>query len=348
MTMKVTIEYDSVWRNSFLNGSNNEPIPKGERGFIGSMASLKKKENRLSRTITIDTVMGVLNRLIGDQRKLYQSRLDENYYFKALESQLTEAHFTDETVETQELIFIRNLSGSRDKNAFTGLVKSDHKGFTSPYSHTLWSLPFMSVDEVIDFIISGQFITPETAPETLDPLIVADRLDEISSLKGEDLSPRWQQAIDVLSLRFPDVDYRLTAANKFRPAAFYFSAMYLLVDRLIQAHDMSAVLSKRGLIAGISKRSFTYGDFMSNYVTGERKTVYGNPYLMVDRVKGEGTVIKKMTTASGVLTLNLPLDTQQANELKTLIDNAGVGAFRLGKKGLAYVSEIEISGSPAH
>ena len=69
--MKITIEYESSWRNSFLDGNNNEPLPKKGRDFVGSMTSLKKEGNFLVREITLDTVMGILNRLIGDQRKLY-------------------------------------------------------------------------------------------------------------------------------------------------------------------------------------------------------------------------------------------------------------------------------------
>ena len=64
--MKITIEYDSSWRNSFLDGSNGEPLPKKGRKFVGSMTSLQKPENFMPRDISLDTVMGLLNRLIGD------------------------------------------------------------------------------------------------------------------------------------------------------------------------------------------------------------------------------------------------------------------------------------------
>ena len=76
--MKIEIKYKSSWRNSFLDGSNNEPLPKGGRKFVASMTNLKKEGNYICRNITHDTVMGVLNRLIGDQRKLYQSRSQDS------------------------------------------------------------------------------------------------------------------------------------------------------------------------------------------------------------------------------------------------------------------------------
>ncbi len=73
--MKITIEYEASWRNSFLDGSNNELLPQKGRKYIASIKAIDDKpENFIRRDITKDTVMGVLNRLIGDQRKLYQAR----------------------------------------------------------------------------------------------------------------------------------------------------------------------------------------------------------------------------------------------------------------------------------
>ena len=63
--MKIVIDYESSWRNSFLDGSNNEPLPKKGRNYIASMTELQKEENFISRQITKDTELGVLIRLIG-------------------------------------------------------------------------------------------------------------------------------------------------------------------------------------------------------------------------------------------------------------------------------------------
>jgi hypothetical protein len=112
--MRITIKYEASWRNSFLDGSNNEPLPKGGRGFIGSMTTLKADGNFIRRTITKDTVMGILNRLIGDQRKLYQARQSENYYFKDIEAVLNEADIVDSSkISNAEIVYIRNISGNR-------------------------------------------------------------------------------------------------------------------------------------------------------------------------------------------------------------------------------------------
>ncbi len=128
--MKITIEYESSWRNSFLDGSNNEPLPKKGRKFISSMTELKKAENYISRSVTKDTVMGILNRLIGEQAKLYQARQRENYYFTEIESLLQESDIVDEPHITNEVVYIRNMLGSDDQNSFSGMIKDNDPVFS--------------------------------------------------------------------------------------------------------------------------------------------------------------------------------------------------------------------------
>lgn len=174
------------------------------------------------------------------------------------------------------------------------------------------------------------------------------RFNEINRFKAEKLTEdnlEWKAAIDELSARFPDIKYSLTKADAFRPVAFYASAMYLLLDQLAQAHDVTSALSPRGGLSGISKRSFSQGDFIQFFATGSKKIAYGNPYLIEKKTKGvRGIDHKKLTTASGTVTVTLPLNTKASYELKERIDNAGVSAFPLGKKGLAYVRDITIDG----
>ena len=106
--MQIIIEYESSWRNSFLDGNNNEALPKKGRKFIGSMTSLKQAENFIQREITLDTVMGILNRLIGDQRKLYQARNQPAYYFSDIEPLVS---FEDKkVVSNNEIMYIRNMT----------------------------------------------------------------------------------------------------------------------------------------------------------------------------------------------------------------------------------------------
>ena len=175
--MKIIIEYDSCWRNSFLGGSNNEPVPKERRAFLGSMTNLKKEGNFKYRETTLDTVMGVLNRLIGDQRKLYQARNklhEQSYYFENLEGKVS---FTDKAEKTNEITFIRNMNRSFDQNSFTGMIKTTAPVFSSNYSKAFWGVLGLTAQELCDFVINEKFINSEIE---LDPISIVSRLEVLN------------------------------------------------------------------------------------------------------------------------------------------------------------------------
>lgn len=320
-----------------LDGSNNEPVPKKGRKFVGSMTSLKKEENRMYRGVSQNTIEGILSLLIGDRRKLYQAKCDPEYFFNDMQLE-----FTDETTETEELVYVRNLTGNYDQNSYCGLLNDMHPIFTSTYSASLWSILFMDIDEVLAFINTGIYMQPSSAPSTFDPLMIAERFDELNKLKDHVPAeiPEWVSAISALSAYFPDVEYSLTSGGKFRPVAFYCSAMYLMIDKLSQAHDLSSVLTKQGFLSGISKRSFSRSDFFSPFSNGKR-LAHGNPYMSVQRIKGIGEQVNKMITACGTLTVRINGPKEKIIALPKMIENAGIGCFRVGKKGLAYVASID-------
>jgi hypothetical protein len=340
--MKITIEYEASWRNSFLDGSNNEPLPKGGRNFIGSIKALndKKANNYIERTISKNTVMGILNRLIGDQRKLYQSRQEPNYYFSDIEEVLQDNHIVDNPLVTNEMAYIRNVSGSTDQNAFTGLIRANDPAFKSPFSSELWGVLWLSLEDVVDYILDKSIET--TTSVSLDPITVIERLETLNGEKPINIEGKTQDALERLKAIFSDVDYKPTAKGQLTPINLYTSALYLRLDKLKQTLDLSTILTDRGGLSGISKRGFTKKDFMARYTTGAKKLVWGNPYIKDDFSQGIGKTKKILTKASGTLEITLDIPKEKAKELNQLIENAGVSAFYLGKKGLAYVSSIKI------
>ena len=176
--MKIIIEYESSWRNSFLDGNNNEPLPKSGRKFIGSMRSLKNTDNFIKRDITIDTVMGVLNRLIGDQRKLYQSRVEDGYFFKDIESLIT---FNDKPeFINNEMTYIRNITGSTDQNSYTGMIKVNDPMFLSDYSAEFWGVLALNLEELCKFITRPNIVNEKIQ---VDPLTIMTRLEELDKEK---------------------------------------------------------------------------------------------------------------------------------------------------------------------
>ena len=333
--MKIAIEYEASWRNSFLDGSNDEALPKKGRKFIGSITALKNSENYISRKVELNTVMGILNRLIGDQRKLYQAREDKKYYFRDMESVVS---FQDDVkVSSSELVYLRNMSGNTDQNSYTGMIKTDDKMFTSDYSKEFWGILTLDVGELMEFIVSGKEISECIE---LDPLVISDRFAQVSKIKALEENDKVLEVLNILEKNFEGTNYK-NNKGLVVPLNLYCSALYLQLERLSSQYDLSSALTKTGTITGISKRLFTKKDFMNRFTTGEKKKIFGNPYIAKTFVKGEGQVTSMLTKASGVLQINIDIERDEAKALKKLIENAGVSSFYLGKKGLAYVTNID-------
>lgn len=333
--MRILIEYESSWRNSFLDGTNNDKLPKGGRKFIASISELKKnKSNFIKRKITKDTVMGVMNRLIGDQRKLYQSRKDKNYYFQNIESTVS---FEDIPIITNEVTYIRNITGSNDQNSFTGMIKTNDVIFHSDYSSELWGVLALNFDDLLFFIIDNNKIE---ALIELDPIAICERFDGVKKIKPVENQDVCKEALEILNEHFPGTDY-LDKKGFIIPSTIYCSALYLQLKRLSKRFDITSAITKSGTISGISKRIFTKKDFMNRFTTGGYKKIWGNPYIRKEYIKGKGEVVHLMTKASGQLDININIDREKAKEIKALIENAGVSSFYLGKKGLAYVTDID-------
>lgn len=339
--MKIVIDYEASWRNSFLDGDNNEPIPKGGRDFIASMTSLKEAGNFKVKVVTLDTVMGVMNRLIGDQRKLYQARQKfaaSSYFFEGIEPLVT---FEDKPVMTEEVVFLRNMKGSTDQNGFTGMIKMDDPLFTSDYSSEFWGVLWLDLEALCKFILSvdGVINVKDLSCFSLDPLSICAVMDNMDKpVKSEGLVA---DAVLELSSHFKGIEY-LNKKGLALLGPMYCSALYLQQERLSSRFDTSSVLTRAGCISGISKKTFTKKDFMKKFTTGEAKKIFGNPYIKNELIKGQGSVRSMLGKASGQLEININVDRQKGEEIKELIENAGVSSFYLGKKGLAYVSNIRV------
>ena len=349
--MQIVIEYESSWRNSFLSGSNNKVLPKTGREFVASMTNLKKEENYIARKVTLDTVMGLLNRLIGDQRKLYQARASDAYYFKPIEPHVS---FEDDAKITNEVVYIRNMKGSTDQNAYTGMIISHDPMFEADYAPQFWGILALSFDQLCHFIVHGTL--PETsgkeevgihlpnpvAPASfMEPLAICDQFDLLATQKAVANVGLAQQAVQVLNTHFPNTDY-FNKKGEINPSCVYCSSLYLQLERLSGQFDMASAKAKSGTISGISKRSFTKKDFMHRFTTGGKKRIWGNPYVRKQRVKGIGEVVSTLQKARGKLYINLEIDKTQSIALKKMIECAGVSSFYLGKKGLAFVSKIRV------
>lgn len=243
-------------------------------------------------------------------------------------------------INDNEVTYIRNITGSTDQNAFTGIVKTQDPVFLSDYFAEFWGVLALNFDELCEFIV---YKTQISHTLELNPIAIISRLEVLNKEKSVADEGKVSEAMTVLHQHFPDTSY-LSNKGEIIPIMFYCSSLYLQLERLAErGFDMSSAKTKSGVISGISKRGFTKKDFMNRFTTGDKKKIWGNPYIRKERVKGVGEVTQFMTKASGQLEIDIDIDIDKdkAKELERMIENAGVSSFYLGKKGLAYVSHID-------
>ncbi len=170
--MKIYIEFDSSWQNSFLD---DKPISinSNTRKFNKS-----KPEGNLQR-ISKSTVLGVLYRLTGDQRSLHQIKQSDKHYFHDMEDEID--FELKKSSDYEELVMLINKSNHRvGEGKYIGVPRDDIDLFFSGNAPKLWSVLYLGVDEVMNFINTPSLITIEGSSMPRD---ILDRIAGIQDLK---------------------------------------------------------------------------------------------------------------------------------------------------------------------
>lgn len=423
--MRILIEYDSCWHMSFLGDDDKKPINKvrpktnipNNNGYMKKFVATAKTQGQKESHTSDSTILGVLCRLIGDQRKLYQARNSDDFYFSDIEEKIYFSHMHTETVT--ELVYLTNKSDDRcGQGSWLGVLADENPWFDSPWAPHFWSILFLNRNELLEFILSEKpFLSKNVKQDNSKPTRLLSRLDKITDIKCdvglpwfsferlkikrekieknikveqdkqlsyqdklEKNSPKTDKqrlthknkldkfkknleglnnqlknvgtfeecsssennlnmAISLITQIYPNNEY--WKDGKLYPYRLYAAALYLQARRLIASGaDLKFMFNKKNelQVQGFSQRGFNGVRDWLNSMTGSRKKAVGTPCN-----------IKKQ---SGRLEIELRLDPQsqglyfngmsRAEEIKTLIENAGVSAFYLGKKGLAYVSKIRV------
>lgn len=145
--MEIMINYHSSWRVSVLEEETKSNRTK--RKFKAS----SKSSNDLSAKLTLSTILGLLSRLIGDQRKLHQAQNSKNYFFKGLEELITFAEVSDKTVVNDETVMLINKSEKKPgQKSFIGVVDENTSQFFSEYAYWFWSILDKDFNELLDII----------------------------------------------------------------------------------------------------------------------------------------------------------------------------------------------------
>lgn len=436
--MKITLEFDSCWQTSFLDDdekksfdlkSNVVSYSKGdfkgslkknyhafdgyEQKFVATSGTRGEKSTPISK----NTILGVLCRLIGDQRPLWKAKQSSNFYFSDIEDKILNPVIERNKQETNELVYLTNKSDDRcGQNGYIGVLDNDNPWFFSTESMLLWSVLYLNKHQLIEFILSKESCMAVISGDLCKPTKLIRRVDVISDLKLEegaviktkDRQRKDQQSIvdkklkhlsdykDKITIKPPitvgqkakseeklaglveefqqanscldELVYRsetefelalnkavIYLSSKFPnkkklgeeyckdgvvyPMSLYAAALYLQAERLmVNGVNLPFMdTSKPEIqIQGFSKSGFNSVRDWLNKMAGGRKKAVGTP-CYIQKQSGKLEIeIKLIDEDKG---REFP-ELTRYQEIKLLIENAGVSSFYLGKKGLAYVTDI--------
>ena len=360
--MVVHIKFDSIWQNSFLKDDDMQ-----KRKFI---ATSKARGQDLFRPITENTILGVLSRLIGDQRPLKLARESGDFYFDDIATKIS--HQMKLLHENTENAMLINKSENRPpQGTFIGVVSEDTELFFSPTASLLWSVIYLGIDDVLSFILGNNYFNHKGDSQ---PLSIIKRMDEISKmitlkLKENELQEinekiqkeqekkkvnsdlledfesqikniesknmqvhhqNVEHGLSTLKSKFPDV--KSFENNEISAINLYVAALYIQAERMVSAGlDVSYCQKNESeiFIHGFAKASLNFNgirDFLNKFAGNKKKT---------------SKTPVEINKASGQLEIIIDISREKARELEQMIENAGVSSFYLGKKGLAYVTNID-------
>lgn len=436
--MKITLEFDSCWQTSFLGddekksfdlNNNVASYSKGdfkgspkknyhafdgyEQKFVATSGTRGEKSAHISK----NTILGILCRLIGDQRPLWKAKQSSNYYFSDIEDKIFDPIIKQNQQEINELVYLTNKSDNRcTKDGYIGVLENDNPWFFSAECMLLWAVLYLNKNQLLDFILSKEACKAVISGDLCKPTELIKRVGMISDLKSEvgaviktkeRLQKEQQLVVDKKSKDLNNYEDKITkkppatarqieksneklaglrdeyqeakscldkldnrsetefelALNKavmylsskfpnpkkmgkeyckdgvVYPMSLYAAALYLQAERLVlNGVNLPFIDTSKSeiQIQGFSKAGFNGVRDWLNKMAGGRKKAVGTP-CYIQKHSGKLEIeIKLIGEDKG---REFP-ELTRYQEINQLIESAGVSSFYLGKKGLAYVTDI--------
>lgn len=340
--MKIKIKYDSSWGSSFHDKPyEEEKTKKGSKWSSGKFIGSSKGKDyfkQIKKDITKDTVLGILYRLLGDPRQLSQIKKESNPFFNP-----EKISFEDNFRETDSVVSLLNTNGDGDTLRTPQSPEKDPRFLGSLFSE-IWSPAFLTdPDDILKIFVSQNGYVDKTLPiktrlELVDFIIPADAVGD--SLKKRDKKhPLISEVTD------------LKAIKKYRAIVSNFGNIKKSIDDLkITYQDLKIILihlNYQNVLVnhpdlpkkivgfyynGIDKRSFCEDILLDSCPSRWTR------WLEEEGKKSKDTF--SLRVKDGELTIHI--DTPDGENIKEMIEDAGVHTFIVGKKGLGYISKIEV------
>lgn len=351
--MQIHIRYESKYSlgtvekgvNILLSSESLKPDNSEHKNFLSSEKNYFENMQELNKVyknfkyvpVTLDTILGILCRLVGDVRRLDEIKLLSKHPILDIKDSIT---FEDINRYYQNELISLHTPLKESKNGAGGVII-----FNSPliskndFSERLLSVfNYKTHSELANYILKLL---------NKDPDIRNDRYKKDISLSNimHELCIGEKR-----SLKFKDEFSKILNA---RINNLYGLLLYKKIEYFKYFNDYNQeiddLLTEQKKIPGISETSgyFTKKDFYGAYQK-EKKVNWILPYsitvtkpLFKKDEKMNFNAKVGVTKEGGDLFININTTEEKEQIIKNLIEEAGVNTFYLGKKGLAYVVKIK-------
>jgi len=358
--MIIDITYEGKWSNSFLD----DPKPRNEKGetpprnYIATTSTLKSDPDAYRfRDITLNTIYGVLYRLVGARKALDLMLEEDTSLIKTIISEGRISFRHTPTSITKEIVYLRNAKNEPAQAEYAGvpdvsfLADEDLSSIFEVADYTQEELVrFISRQERPDRELEGAvkcLFDLNFALSTSKDRMVAD--SPYRPVTTDEKKKKAKLKKYIISYADPDILEGISSAyeeitnTRLEPKSnILIAAVNLATIEYVQKNPdtglkkmlQNALPVFKG--CGKNAKAFTVRDFLTP-TTGYKKIQFGNPYR-VEGINGKPDIW--LTKMDGNVEIKIDCTMEEARELDKMIDYAGVGPFYIGKKGLAYITKI--------
>lgn len=387
--MKIYIKYNDSWRISNLIATQ-EAFHNKIRPCVADLESANSENKKFNlqeietypkkEKITLNTIWGILYRLVGDVRPLYMIKV-KDHYLNFISNENIDFYVENES-ETSECLTFQNIGNRYNKNlgyynqlnpnSWKGEIIDNNKIFREKDLYQVLLFPFTCTPtELYELIVNNKYCA-NTILKIRGRLSILSLYDKIKQIKAENLFSNDPDEDLLLrknilkSLKekinraqifstdrvLGDVEYEEKDLKNY--SCFVLGAVYLSFLHLCEKYKITknknqstketiwecdkfgvVQTNKQSWNKGLSPRgTLTFKDLVG--VMSEK--VNTSIYPIDENIREKKT---KVEVSNGTLVIDLKIDEENSQNLMTAIEEANIGIFRVGKKGTAYIEEIE-------
>lgn len=330
--LSILIKYSGAWHGRFLDGELSRAYNNVNR------KSFKKgtKDKRLPfyADISLNTIIGIIYRLSGEQRRLWRILEDRNYLGLSGDTVEFEVY---NRIDSYESVALRSIDNAQDPSGFAGMQKKEMNPIflNSEYYQILCYPLFCTPDELYNLIVNKQFGRANIIIK--NRLRLLDLQQKANSIKAVDVLSvtKREQMLSVIKNQLPKTKYQ--DKDKDNYALLCASAMHMSANYIIEKYDIKEP-SDLGWHKGICPRG-TGGKVIDQkfMMSGIAKVQTVINYPMSNNFHRKTNQLNK---SDGYI--DVRISGEDVGNIYDLITKANVGCFNVGKKGIAFVKSMRI------